>query len=497
MKQWQQDWISKWAVYSPDKMALKEFESSRTLTYIELNRCANATAYYFKNVLGLKAGESIAVLTDFNLEYCVLFSVAQKMGINIVPLNYRLASNELNYILKEASPLLLIVESKYRQLIEDLELYFVWTLESFIKLCEDSKSDSNIEDFPVFEVDENDPLFILYTAGTTGHPKGVLYTHKMLFWNSINTAISLIVNSESRTVNVMPPFHTGGWNVLLTPFLHHGGYICVCKKFDPETTLQLLQSENVTMFMGVPTLLQMMADQASFETAVFPDLLYLIAGGEATPISLIEKWETKNVSIRQGYGMTEVGPNLTSLHQEDAIRKKGSIGRPNFYVNIKLIKEDGTEAASNEAGELWLNGPMVTPGYFNNPETTKDAFSPDGLWFKSGDIVIQDDEHYIYVVDRIKNMYVSGGENIYPAEIEKVLLQHPSIKECLVMGVKDDKWGEVGKAFIVLSFPCTKEEIIDYAKTKLGKYKIPKHIEFIESIPKSDAGKLDRKKFKN
>ncbi len=496
MKHWQQDWISKWALYSPDKMALKEYETSRTLTYAELNRCANATAYYLKNVLGLKSNESIAVLTDFNLEYCVLFSVAQKMGIRIVPLNYRQASAEISYILEDVSPLMIIVEPKFEYLIEHRENYFIWPLESFVTLCEESKSNPDIEDFPINEVSGDDPIFILYTAGTTGSPKGVFYTHKMLFWNSINTALSLIINTESRTVNVMPPFHTGGWNVLLTPFLHHGGYVCICKKFEPVATLQLLESEHATMFMGVPTMLQMMSDQTDFDSAVFSDLLYLISGGEPMPIPLIEKWKNKNVSVRQGYGMTEVGPNLTSLHQKDAIRKKGSIGRPNFYVNIKIIKADGSEALANEPGELWLQGPMVTPGYLNNQFTTREAFSHDGLWFKSGDIVLQDEENYLFVVDRIKNMYVSGAENIYPAEIEKVLIQHPAVKECLVIGIKDEKWGEVGKAFIVLSAPISKEEILEYTKTKLGKYKIPKHIEFIDSIPKSDAGKLDRKKFK-
>lgn len=494
---WQQDWLSKWALYSPDKIALKEYESSRTMSYGELNRCANATAFYLKNVLGLKSKESIAVLTDFNLEYCVLFSVAQKMGIRIVPLNYRQAGAEISYILQDVSPLLIVVESKYEHLLEQADKYYIWPLDKLESLCEDARSNPYIEEFPVNQINEDDPLFILYTAGTTGLPKGVLYTHKMLFWNSINTAISLIVNTESRTVNVMPPFHTGGWNVLLTPFLHHGGYVCFCKKFDPLITLQLLQSEKVTMFMGVPTMLQMMADQQEFDNAVFPELLYLIAGGEPMSIPLIERWKTKEVSVRQGYGMTEVGPNLTSLHQEDAIRKKGSIGRPNFYVNIKIMKEDGHEAGPNEQGELWLKGPMVTPGYFNNPQASKEAFSADGEWFKSGDVVMQDHEHYLYVVDRIKNMYVSGAENIYPAEIERVLLQHPAIKECLVIGIKDEKWGEVGKAYLVISTPVSEEEILEFAKTRLGKFKIPKHIEFIDSLPKSDAGKLDRKKFKN
>lgn len=250
--------------------------------------------------------------------------------------------------------------------------------------------------------------------------------------------------------------------------------------------------------MGVPTMLGMMANEKSFEISDLSCLDYIIVGGESMPIPLIERYATKGVAIRQGYGMTEVGPNLTSLHQDDAINKKGSIGRPNFYVQHRIIHENGHDCKANEAGELWLRGPMVTPGYWHNDIATKDAFSPDGQWFKTGDIVIEDEDKYLYIVDRLKNMFISGAENVYPAEIEKVLRQLADIQECAVIGVKDEKWGEVGKAFIVKPAESliSDEEIRNFCISKLAKYKVPKYITFIAALPKTDSGKIDRKLLK-
>jgi fatty-acyl-CoA synthase len=271
------------------------------------------------------------------------------------------------------------------------------------------------------------------------------------------------------------------------------------KKFDAATALACMQRERLTLFMGVPTILQMMANEPDFASAQFPDLHYLIVGGEPMPIPLIEQWHAKNVPVRQGYGMTEVGPNLTSLHQSDAIRKKGSIGRPNFYVQIRIVDEQGAEQPpGGKPGELWLRGPMVMPGYWNNPKGSAATFSEDGQWFKTGDELYQDEEGYLYVVDRIKNMYKSGGENIYPAEIERVLIQYPGVAEVAVTGVPDDKWGEVGKAFIVPKPDADWDEnaLQSFCRERLAKFKIPKYFQRIEAMPKTDSGKINRNALK-
>jgi len=492
----QQDWAAKWALYAPDSTALKEFETGRTYTYSELNRLGNRLAHHLTGVLGLRSGDRIAVLAENCLEYVALFAAAQKTGLILVPLNYRLAASEIDYLIDNSAPSLLITEEKFQHLLRDAPasrgVPHHWQLEVLRDFCIPRIELPEDDFFEVQPVEEDHPIFILYTSGTTGFPKGALYTHKMLFWNSINTAMSLIINSESRTINCMPPFHTGGWNVLTLPFFHHGGYTCLMKKFDPAAVLAGLESERCTLFMGVPTMLKMIAELPDFQKADFSNLYYLIVGGEPMPIPLIEQWHSKNVPIRQGYGMTEVGPNLTSLHQRDAIRKKGSIGRSNFYVEIKIVDENGHPTAVNEPGELLLRGPMVTPGYWQNDAATRAAIK-DG-WFYTGDLVRQDEEAYIYVVDRIKNMFISGGENVYPAEVERVLVSHPAVAEAAVIGIPDAKWGESGKAFVVCKkeTPASEKELLAHCEKHLAKFKIPKTIVFVEALPKNDTGKINR-----
>lgn len=501
MKIQAQDWPAKWALYSPDKVALKEHETGRSLTYGELNRMGNRLAHQLTQRFDIQAGDRIAILAENCLEYLILFAAAQKNGCTLVPMNYRLTSAEIDYLLQNAQPKLVLGEAKYQEILTAAPTYAEiphhWTIEELGKFCDPSFQKPEDQYFPIKIVDENDPIFILYTSGTTGFPKGALYTHKMLFWNSINTAMSLIINTESRSVNCMPPFHTGGWNVLTTPFLHHGGYTCIIKKFDAATVLQLLEQERATIFMGVPTMLKMIADEPAFTNADFSNLLYVIVGGEPMPIPLIETWHAKGVAIRQGYGMTEVGPNLTSLHQDDAIRKKGSIGRPNFYVQIKIVDESGREVPCNQPGELLLKGPMVTPGYWRNELATAKAL--ENGWFHTGDMLRQDEEGYLYVVDRIKNMFISGGENVYPAEVERVLVSHPAVSEAAVIGVPHEQWGEVGKAFVVKkdATQIADNEIIDYCQSKLAKFKVPKSIVFLDALPKNDTGKINRQELKN
>jgi len=339
------------------------------------------------------------------------------------------------------------------------------------------------------------PIFILYTSGTTGRPKGALYTHGMLFWNSINTELSLALTSDSRTINCMPPFHTGGWNVLLTPLLHHGGYSCLVRKFDAAQVLELLQGERPSVFMAVPTMLKMIADQPGFVEADLSCLDYLIVGGEPMPLPLIEAWHAKGIAVRQGYGMTEVGPNLTSLHQQDAIRKKGSIGFPNFYVDTRIVDPQGQDLPPGQPGELWLRGPMVTPGYWGNPEATQKT--KVGAWFRTGDQVLRDEEGYLFIVDRIKNMFISGGENVYPAEVERALVAHPGIEEAAVIGVPDPKWGEVGRAFVVCSdTQLSAEDVQQHCQASLARFKVPKSVVFLAALPKNDTGKIDRQGLK-
>ena len=491
------DWCAKWALYAPGKMAFREHETGRALTYARLNRAADALAWHLTQQWGLKKGDRVAVLADLCLEYVALFGAAQKTGIVLVPLNYRLTAPEIDFMLKNAAPKAVLVEPKYRHLLEGAAFSNKIPHRSDLAVVSGfmgvELSDMEGSPFPAVALREKDPVFILYTSGTTGFPKGALYTHQMLFWNSINTAMSLVINTESRALNFAPPFHTGCWNVLATPFLHHGGYTCILKKFDPAAVLELLQQERCTILFGVPTMLRMLADEPGFASAAFPALQYAIVGGEPMPLPLIEQWHAKGVLIRQGYGMTEVGPNLTSLHQDNAMRKRGSIGRPNFYVDIRIVDADGADCPPGQPGELLLRGPMVTPGYWRNPSATEKAFAPGG-WFRTGDLVRQDEDAYLYVVDRIKNMFISGGENVYPVEVERVLLGHEAVAEAAVVGIPDEKWGEVGRAFVVKKTGVVLEApaLLDFCRSQLAAYKVPKSVVFLDALPKNDAGKINR-----
>jgi fatty-acyl-CoA synthase len=487
------DWSARWRLYTPEQIAVKEALTGRALTYAELDLAAARLANYLK-ARGLQRGDRLAILAEFSLEHIVLFSVAQKTGIVLVPLNYRLAAREIDYLIGDAAPVLLVYTSKYKTLLEDAPQ------AQGIGWCNMEEITAAMGDEQLFaelvavQLEENDPVFILYTSGTTGFPKGATYTHKMLVWNSLNTALRLQITGNDRTLMCMPPFHTGGWNVLTTPFLHFGATVVLLPQFEAELVMALLEREQINVFMVVPTMIKMLSESQAFEATDLSHLRYFIVGGEALPIPVIEAWNKKGVPIRQGYGLTEVGPNVTSLPQEDVIRKIGSIGFPNFYLETRLVDADGKEVKGAGTGEFWLKGDVVTPGYWKHPEATAEAIT-DG-WFHTGDLLRRDDEGYLYVVDRLKNMFISGGENVYPAEVEKYLLTHPAISEAVVIGVVDEKWGEVGKAFIVLKTEGKLDEaqLKAYCIGELAKFKVPKSFVFVDEIPKNDSGKLDRKR---
>ncbi len=494
------DWFEKWATYTPFKTAFKEFETGRNYSFTQFNKLGNNLTEILQTMHGFEKGDRIAVISEYSIEYIVLFAVAQKSGIILVPLNYRLSPSELEFIIGNADVKGVVYEDKYLDKIKNLEPFKSVPLK--LSMAElQSINDECIREYknckPIkANLKPDDPLFILYTSGTTAFPKGAIYTHKMLFWNSINTELRLNITSQDVSLNCAPPFHTGGWNVLLTPFIHHGAYTMLIKSFDADLVLEMLDLEHATIWWAVPTMLKMMAESPVFDQVKLSRLRYLIVGGESMPVPLIEKWHEKGVLIRQGYGLTEVGPNVTSLDHQDATRKKGSIGTLNFYYDAKLVDANHQEVAEGETGEFILSGPTVTPGYWRNEAETENAIR-DG-WFHTGDLMVKDKDGFYFVVDRIKNMYISGGENVYPAEIEHIISKNPYVNDVAIVGVPDEKWGETGKAFIVATpgKSLTKKEIIDYCLDKLAKYKVPKHVEFLEELPQNDAGKIDRKKLK-
>lgn len=477
------DWLEKWAHYSPNKLAIGELNSDKQINYLDLNHLALNYAAVLQSEFHLKKGDRIAVFDSFSIDLIALFGACQKTGICLVPINLRLTQNEIKHQINNSEASLLISSVEYESELKGIDC-------KKIKWQELKKTKSN--QCTIQDIDENDPIFILYTSGSTGKPKGVIYTYKMLFWNSINTHLRLDLNSNDITVNCMPSYHTGGWNVLITPFLHCGAQIFLMDKFDPDEILRAIKKTKSTLFLAVPTMLKMMEESKEFQNVHLEQLRYFIVGGESLPIPVIEKWLQKGVPIRQGYGLSEVGPNVTSLHHEDALRKKGSIGFFNFYIEGKIVNEENSECKIDEKGELLLKGPCVTPGYWKNENATKDSF--DGDWFKTGDIVVKDKEGFLYVVGRKKEMFISGGENVYPAEIEEVLRSHNLITDVAVVGIPDEKWGESGAALIVAKENSKIDEniILDFCSDKLAKFKIPRTYKFIEELPKNGTGKIDK-----
>lgn len=484
------DWLKRWNLYSPKNIAIKDGDTGRELSYGMLFRMANSAAQFLHKKYSISKGDRVAALAANELEYVILFFALQRLGAILVPVNFRLTQREVHHILTDCSPKLVVYQEGFAEVLHNINtsLKFEKILlngeESFYEQIQNYS-----EEIYPFTPQELDPLMILYTSGTTGAPKGAILTHKMVFWNSINTTFRLNISQSDCTVSFLPFFHTGGWNVLTTPFLHRGAKVVLLKKFDANRVLSLTTTEKATILFGVPTTMDMMRRSQLFETCDLSRVRYAIVGGEPMPIELIKTWHNKGIPVRQGYGLTEFGPSVFSLNEEDALRKIGSIGFPNFYVDAKVIDDDGKELNVDEVGELILQGPSCMLGYWHNEKATRETLR-DG-WLYTGDLVRRDSEGYYYVVGRKKEMFISGGENVYPAEVEQVLQSHANVKEVAVVGVTDEKWGEVGKAFVVSHDGILNErDLLEHCRQNLAKFKIPKYFVSIADLPKSESGKV-------
>lgn len=507
------DWLKKWNQYAPHSVAIKDGETGREYTYQNAYELSMRGANVLEKKYQIQRNDRVAILSTNEVEYYFLFFALQRLGAIMVPVNFRLTQREVEHIVTDCSPKLVIYQEAYEAAVKNLPMK---TSSGDLQTCtlsaitrelgsQGATSSSYMEGIPRkdFVSDPEDAAMILYTSGTTGAPKGALISFKMLFWNSINTTLRLNISQKDCTIIFLPFFHTGGWNVLTNPFVHRGAKIVLLKKFDADQILNLAAKEKATILFGVPTTMDMMARSAIFKDIDISNLRYAIVGGEPMPIDLIHTWHRKGIPIRQGYGLTEFGPNVFSLNEEDAIRKIGSIGFTNFYTEAKVMDGDGKELGPNEIGELVLQGPMCMNGYWKNEKATKETLK-DG-WLYTGDLVKKDEEGYYYVVGRKKDMYKSGGENVYPTEIEQVLRHYGGIKEVAVLGVPDPKWGEVGKAFIVKESSCKESaakeissldeaKLYSYCLQNLAKFKIPKHFVFVEELPKGESGKILKRK---
>lgn len=486
------DWIAKWASYTPDKIAVTAHDRNEHYTYGQLNRYANRLTIMFEE-LHLEEGDRIAVLAEQGLDYIVLFVACQRMGIILVPLNYRLSLKEINYLVADCTPSLLIYNTAYQDKIEAL-CHGHLRAVSFDALNRYYQHAGRELYVPTFDIKADNPLFIFYTSGTTGVPKGVLYTNKMMFWNSLNTSMQLGITFKDSTITVLPPYHTSGWHVFVTPLLHKGAHVGILPKFDAERTLRLLEENKSSLFMALPTMLMTMQKTVVFKEVNLESLRYIISGGEKVPFELVSYWKAeKNIYIRPGYGLTEAGPSITSLHHEMAQLKPNSIGKPNFYLDIKIVDTNGRPVKPYDIGELCIKGHIVTPGYWNNSVKTNTEIKKG--WLHTGDFVYADPEGFLYIQGRKNDMYISGGENIYPQEIEGLLETMEGIAKAVVLSVPDDTWGQCGIAFVTTTDKAfSVAQIRNYLNTNLVAYKHPKYIFILDEIPITSLGKVSRKK---
>ncbi len=479
------DWLKHWDLHDPDSIALVNGDTSESWSYHQLFQRAQSGAHFLFHQKKIQKGDRVIYIGKNDLSVITLFFATSRIGAILVPVNFRLSQDEVQFIINDSSAKLIVLDSDFKNRTGE----FVTAIQEVLSLQEFENQTQHNEKFIEFNCEEKDPAMIIYTSGTTGRPKGATLCYQGLFWNALTTSLRLNLTQKDKAVTFLPLFHTGGWNVLTTPFLSRGAQIILTQKFDAAQILNLSEKYQATLLFGVPTTMSMLAEHSTFQSVNLSTVRYAIVGGEPLSHELIQKWQDKKVSVRQGYGLTEFGPNVFSLNEKDSLRKMGSIGTPNPYIDVQVMTDKNRTAMPDEVGELYLRGPACMLGYWNHPEETKNTM--DGDWLMTGDLVRFDDEGFFYVVGRKKDMYKSGGENVYPAEVERVIMQLSWVKEVAVIGLQNDKWGEVGQAFVSSDKSQFNEsELREHCSKNLAKFKVPQTFHWIQELPKSGAGKV-------
>ncbi len=503
------DYLSKRDIFSPEAEALVDVETGKRYSYRAFNKRANRVANFLQQAVEFQKGDRLCILAQNSLEYWETFFGCQKCGGIFSPLNWRLVARELVGLVDDLSPSVLFFDSDLAAVASELKQEVSvnhWVsldskgteLDGSLKYEEVLSNASTDPPKPV-NLSYDDSMGIVFTGGTTGLPKGAMITYRQVAFNTLSTIRDILPGDVY--INHLPLFHVGGLYVYAIPLFILGGKVIQMKRWDVDTLVSVINKENPNFFFAVPTQYRMLMNHPDFKSIDFSNVRFLTSGGEPLPLDIIKTFqEAHGVDFKQGFGMTEVGPGCFALDPWDAERKIGSIGTPNFFIDAQVVDpETGKVCNANEVGELMFRGPTVTIGYWNRPELNKTLLD-DGGWFGTGDMVYFDDEGYYYVVDRVKDMFISGGENIYPREIEKLLEQHPKIAQVQVIGIPDSKWGEVGRAIIVLQSEqeATEEEILEFCKGKLARFKVPKSVRFTDSFNSyvSGAGKILKRRLR-
>jgi fatty-acyl-CoA synthase len=461
-------WIRDRGRNTPGRVAIDY--DGRLVTYAELDRASDALAAGLRQ-RGLRRGDRVATLTGNSPEHVVVFFACAKAGLILAPLSWRLTAHELAFQLEDAEPAIFLVEPEYEELAASTEHAFEDLQQAVASPVGAVAS----------EAEGGDPLLLVYTSGTTGKPKGALLTHANCFWTNLGFDLATGVTGEDVILQVLPQFHCGGWNVEPLLAWWKGAKVVLERTFDAGRCLRLIEEKRVTTMMGVPAVYLFMAQDRAFAERDLSSLRLAVVGGAPMPESLLATWQERGVAIVQGYGLTEAAPNVLCLPPEDAVRKTGWAGKPYPFVDVDLSPE----------GELLVRGPNVFAGYWRNEQATRDAFAAEG-WLRTGDIAERDAEGNYRIAGRLKDMYISGGENVYPAEVEGVLHAHPAVADAAVVGIPDERWGEAGVAFVVLEegAAATEDELIAHCRARLAKFKVPSGVRFVDALPRSGMNKV-------
>ncbi len=488
------DITAKRAESMPGRIALEGYGGPARSYEVLDDRAARAAALL--RLHGVASGDRVAILCRNRMEFFELLFACGKLGAILVPLNWRMPAAELRPLLADCAPAVVIFGQEDEGAARDAAAPGARLLglddpgpDGFEACLAAMAPDPGR---PIWPLDET--WYLLYTSGTTGQPKAVIQTYGMALFNYMNTRQAVDIRRDDVTVNFLPLFHTAGINLFTLPTLFAGGRVIVLPGFDPDAVMDLLESGTLDTFFGVPAVYQALSLHPRFPHAELTRVRAWGCGGAPLNDTLVELFAGRGALVCNGYGMTETGPTCLFMDAPNAARKIGSVGRPQFQSAVRVVRPDGTDTDVDEAGEIWVAGPAITPGYWHRPDVTAASFAPGG-WLKTGDLGRRDGEGYYYIVGRIKEMYISGGENVYPAEVENILASHPAVLEAAVIGVPDDRWGEVGHAFILPrpGHAPQAEDLERFCRERLAGYKIPRAFNIMTAdFPRTVSGKVQK-----
>jgi len=495
------DWIAHHAVASPAKTATIDLASGRRQTYKEMHLRVGRLAAHLQS-LGIKPGDRVGFIALNSADILDIIFATWRIGGISLALNFRLTAKELDFIVNDAGADVLIYDHEFEAVITELKPLI--KTKHFIGM--DGMGGRSDMEAAIASVATSaaitarisqtmdDQCMLMYSSGTTGRPKGVIITHGMVFYSAVNGVSPIRTTADAVWLSIMPLFHVGGLNISSLPALWFGATTVVMRSFEPGATLDVIDNPElgITHTIGVPAMYNAMRLHPKVETTDFSRITTALAGGASVPKELIEWWCAKGLKVQDGYGMTESVASNCVCPKEDVPRKIGTSGKALMFTEMRIVAANGKEAAPGEPGEIWMRGPTITPGYWNNPEANKSAFK-DG-WFLSGDIARRDSEGYITIEDRAKDMYISGGENVYPAEVEACLSELDTIIEVAVIGIADERWGETGCAVVVLKdgHSQTLAQIQGHCAKTLAKFKHPSHLVLMEALPRNATGKVKK-----